>query len=916
MEPPGSREFAIDLFSGMCAGVVNVLVGLPMDTVKVKMQTFPKDNPTIVKTFYRTVRADGLLRGLYAGALPSLMANVGENAILFVAYGQCQRMVARACGLRHIEDLHPVGNAVAGSCSAFFSAMWLCPTEHVKCQLQVLRELRKRDPSLKMVGPFKLTRNILREEGVQGLFLGLKPTWSREIPGYFCFFFGYEAAKIGMAYGLGESKDELGVLPTMLCGSVAGVCFWTGIFPIDSVKSRIQVMGKEGTMREIAAGIYRAHGIRGFYRGWLPAVVRAFPATASLLATYEFCRPTARMKPPTPRNWFPLAGESQRPFSLTVSEVEDEEEIFEFMLLDEGRGCLSQRLTASAVLERNRRDNPAVEASAADLMLELVPLMSHSSTSVELKPDLSLKIQGQLHNYDFYWRFQLAELPSKRWMDTLSSELVEVLAVTLARQEYLVDLIKRKDLEIYDYAQSGTGLSRKSLETEKFDPQHLERIAPAIADGRPISFFTSDQYKAIQKSLLHATPATIIPSPAAQSRHIRIEGRKVGEWRYGNSDDDEDEAVAGSQSPLKRPTAASGLSAKSSLAKKLKKLGLAHLEVGEIVRVVVNAAHDDGVGRLSEAGEDAAQPQLLQLRDIVIPGREEDGVAHEGLLQGLVALGAELKDGVVVDGLGLEDVTKRLVGEMSLAPHDEAVAGIEGSAFADGDDLLSLASGSEGRILQNIRLALDIALFVLELGDGGQDLVLAGLGVVQMDLDLTHRVQEASIVAPEGAGLDPGRTLVAQGLVFAVERHAVGQMLLEPIVRVVVLVPRPPEIAEEETELVHGVGGHLQLLLGLVLVVEDVELEERYPEAFFLLLLLLLLGLGLVADLHHHHLGLEGRPLDADHVHHDGASDVRSSAVPGRQAANQPEAGTDLARQARHSSTTSEVGNTAESTES
>lgn len=288
MDSSGSREFLIDLFSGMCAGVVNVMIGLPMDTVKVKMQTFPKENPTILKTFYRVARQDGLLRGLYAGTVPSLMANVGENAVLFVAYGQCQRLVARACGLHNIEDLHPVGNAVAGSCSAVFSALWLCPTEHVKCQLQVLRELKKKDPSVKMVGPFKLTRNILREEGLGGLFLGLKPTWSREIPGYFCFFFGYEASKVIIAYGLKTPKEDLGVMPTMLCGSMAGVCFWTGIFPIDSVKSRIQVMGKEGTMREIARGIYEKQGLMGFYRGWLPAVIRAFPATASLLATYEF----------------------------------------------------------------------------------------------------------------------------------------------------------------------------------------------------------------------------------------------------------------------------------------------------------------------------------------------------------------------------------------------------------------------------------------------------------------------------------------------------------------------------------------------------------------------------------------------------------------------------------------------------
>ena len=44
-----AREAAVDLLSGMCAGSVNVAVGLPMDTVKVKMQTFPKEHPKVAR---------------------------------------------------------------------------------------------------------------------------------------------------------------------------------------------------------------------------------------------------------------------------------------------------------------------------------------------------------------------------------------------------------------------------------------------------------------------------------------------------------------------------------------------------------------------------------------------------------------------------------------------------------------------------------------------------------------------------------------------------------------------------------------------------------------------------------------------------------------------------------------------------
>ena len=36
-------------------------------------------------------------------------------------------------------------------------------------------------------------------------------------------------------------QEELTAPETMLCGGLAGVCFWSSIFPMDVIKSRIQV---------------------------------------------------------------------------------------------------------------------------------------------------------------------------------------------------------------------------------------------------------------------------------------------------------------------------------------------------------------------------------------------------------------------------------------------------------------------------------------------------------------------------------------------------------------------------------------------------------------------------------------------------------------------------------------------------
>ena len=73
-------------------GTACVLSGQPFDTVKVKMQTFPGMYRGFVHCFISTLRQRGP-HGLYKGTTPALVANITENAVLFLSYGLCQDAV-------------------------------------------------------------------------------------------------------------------------------------------------------------------------------------------------------------------------------------------------------------------------------------------------------------------------------------------------------------------------------------------------------------------------------------------------------------------------------------------------------------------------------------------------------------------------------------------------------------------------------------------------------------------------------------------------------------------------------------------------------------------------------------------------------------------------------------------------------
>lgn len=221
----------------------------------------------------QTLVKEGFVKGLYAGTVPAIVANVAENSVLFAGYGVCQKVVANFTGVKvwflcwlfdmtvydfskfswlnallisqKVDDLSATSNATAGCMAAFFSSFTLCPTELIKCKLQAAREMSISSGSnlvifsimlvlclwyfiqvqfikynflqanVEKIGPFRLTQQVLAESGVRGLFNGLGSTIAREMPGYFVFFGGYEWAR-EMFTKPGGSKDTIGRVFTAL----------------------------------------------------------------------------------------------------------------------------------------------------------------------------------------------------------------------------------------------------------------------------------------------------------------------------------------------------------------------------------------------------------------------------------------------------------------------------------------------------------------------------------------------------------------------------------------------------------------------------------------------------------------------------------------------------------------------------
>jgi len=82
---------------------------------------------------------------------------------------------------------------------------------------------------------------------------------------------------------------QVGVLRTLFAGGMAGVFNWAIAIPQDVLKSRLQTAphGQYLGIKCVFKQLMKEEGFRGLYRGWLPVMMRAFPANACCFLGYE-----------------------------------------------------------------------------------------------------------------------------------------------------------------------------------------------------------------------------------------------------------------------------------------------------------------------------------------------------------------------------------------------------------------------------------------------------------------------------------------------------------------------------------------------------------------------------------------------------------------------------------------------------
>ena len=139
----GKMESVRDTVAGGLGGLACAVAGQPLDTIKVKRQTYPQIYTSTLQTLGKTYLEEGGLRAVYAGCGAAMASNVAENAVLFLCYERCLELVRRATGEQSSERMSVGKQAVAGALASVASSVAINPLERIKCKMQVQKQQRK-----------------------------------------------------------------------------------------------------------------------------------------------------------------------------------------------------------------------------------------------------------------------------------------------------------------------------------------------------------------------------------------------------------------------------------------------------------------------------------------------------------------------------------------------------------------------------------------------------------------------------------------------------------------------------------------------------------------------------------------------------------------------------------------------------
>lgn len=256
----GSGEFyALCGLGGILSCGITHTAITPLDLVKCRIQTNKEKYKNIGNGFKVTLREEGI-RGLGRGWAPTAIGYSLQGLGKFGFYELFKNVYSGMLGEQATFDYRTSLFLAASASAEFFADILLCPMEACKVRIQTQAGCSSK---LSVVLP-----QILREEGVGGLYKGISPLWMRQIP-YTMMKFACFERTVELIYKkvVPKPRDQCSkgeqMIVTFAAGYIAGVFCAVVSHPADTIVSKLN-QDKGSTAIQAAKQLGKRRGFRFF----------------------------------------------------------------------------------------------------------------------------------------------------------------------------------------------------------------------------------------------------------------------------------------------------------------------------------------------------------------------------------------------------------------------------------------------------------------------------------------------------------------------------------------------------------------------------------------------------------------------------------------------------------------------------
>ncbi|CAF2048703.1 unnamed protein product [Rotaria magnacalcarata] len=291
----------VNSIAGATLGLLVSILVSPLDVVKTRFQVkrLPKgvSGTPLLSVIYTLGQREGF-RAFYKGLGATMLGYAPNWAVYFTVYQWSKKLFAShlsSLSFEHDMLINLFASVTAGAISNMVIApMWTIRT-------RMMTQSNHEDYR----NSFHAAQKIYKTEGLYALYRGVIPSMIGLVHVGIQFPL-YEYLK--KKFAIYSSSDEhLSITQLMLASSISKLIASCVAYPHETIRSRLQDAGyarrlqseystttkpfrEYKNVRDAVQTIAREEGVRGFYRGIVPTLIRTVPAAVLTLLSYEKMR--------------------------------------------------------------------------------------------------------------------------------------------------------------------------------------------------------------------------------------------------------------------------------------------------------------------------------------------------------------------------------------------------------------------------------------------------------------------------------------------------------------------------------------------------------------------------------------------------------------------------------------------------